>query len=361
MDVASAQQKAYVETEENESLYNIMLDEYEMGMSSTHLDSIFAYIQTHLVPLYQRVLNQSKHSPSLVPLSSQHKFPIPQQQSLSRDIVVAMGYDVDHGRIDVSVHPFSTSFSSADVRITSRFKEEEWYQGLAGTMHEAGHALYEMHLPNEIQALEINEALSMGVHESQSLFWERHVGLSKEFWIWLRNKSGLLNDKFDGYLETFTADELYGAVNAISSPSLIRVEADELTYPLHVILRYNIERDVVEGRLDVKDIPARWNDGMKTMLNVDVPNDTKGCLQDVHWSGLAIGYFPTYLLGSATAAQLAHYCQRDIPDMYEQIERGEFHNIKAWLTDMVVNTALISKVPSLLTSVCSITRLPLFK
>jgi len=333
MDVALAQQKAHSD-KDNTSLYDTMLDEYEMGMSSTRLDSIFSHIESKLVPLYERVLN-SKHVPSDTPLSSKETFSISEQESLSKDIVVALGYDLDHGRIDVSVHPFSTSFSSADCRITSRFREDEWYQGLAGSMHEAGHAMYEQNLPNEIQPLEINEALSMGMHESQSLFWERHVGLSKEFWSWLRNKSGLLSDKFDGYLEKFTADELYGAVNAISSPSLIRVEADELTYPLHVILRYNIERDVVEGRLDVKDIPARWNEGMKTMLNVDVPNDTKGCLQDVHWSGLAIGYFPTYLLGSATAAQLAHYCQKDIPDMYEQIERGEFRNIKVWLTDKV--------------------------
>jgi carboxypeptidase Taq len=331
MDVATAQKKALKEADT--SLYNTMLDDYEMGMSSVRLDSIFSYIQSHLVPLYERVLN-SKHSPVLTPLSY-HTFPVAQQEALSKDVVVALGYDMQHGRMDVSVHPFSTSFSSADVRITSRFREDEWYQGLAGSIHEAGHAMYEQNLPSETLALEINEALSMGMHESQSLFWERHVGLSKEFWSWLRNRSGLLTNKFDGYLETFTAEELYGAVNAISSPSLIRVEADELTYPLHVILRYQIERDVVEGTLHVKDIPARWNQEMKSMLNVVVPNDTKGCLQDVHWSGLAIGYFPTYLLGSATAAQLAHYCQQDIPDMYQQIERGEFRNIKTWLTNKV--------------------------
>lgn len=153
--------------------------------------------------------------------------------------------------------------------------------------------------------------------------------MSQEFCKWLVPN---LKEAFDGY--NYSAEEVYASMNAVEA-SPIRVEADELTYPLHVILRYNIERDVVEGRMEVKDIPKRWNEGMKDMLNVDIEDDASGCLQDVHWSGLAIGYFPTYLIGSATAAQLAHYCQKDNPSMYEDIEQGQFSTIKKWLQEKV--------------------------
>jgi Zn-dependent M32 family carboxypeptidase len=157
------------------------------------------------------------------------------------------------------------------------------------------------------------------------------AGLSKSFCNWL---TPILKDTFGDSNFDYSAEDVYGSINAVGSTP-IRVESDELAYPLHVILRYNIERDVVDGRLSVKDIPNRWNDDMKNMLNIEVENDSSGCLQDVHWSGLAIGYFPTYLLGSATAAQLAHYCQQDNPNFLKDIERGEFDGIKAWLNDKV--------------------------
>ena len=188
-------------------------------------------------------------------------------------------------------------------------------------------AIYEQNL--KPSALRIDSALSMGTHESQSLFWERHVGKSKEFWKWA---TPILKEAFEDF--NYNPEEVYAAVNSVSR-GFIRVEADELTYPLHVILRYQIEKDVVEGKLDVKDIPKRWNEDMKSLLDVDVPSDTLGCLQDVHWSALAIGYFPTYLIGSSTAAQLAHYCRKDIPEMNELVEKGEFSKIREWLTDKI--------------------------
>lgn len=307
------------------SLYTQMLDEYEMGMDGARIDEIFAAIETALKPLIAEIF-ASEHSPSTLAL--QGNFDIEKQKEVNKEIITRMGFDLNHGRIDQSVHPFTMSLGPADVRITSRFKTTEWYQGLAGTIHEGGHAMYEQNLGKE--DLEIDEFLSMGMHESQSLFWERHVGMSEEFCKWL---TPVLKEAFgDGFVHSFK--DVYGAMNAVAA-SPIRVEADELTYPLHVILRYNIERDVVEGRLDVKDIPKRWNDEMKAMLNIDIDNDALGCLQDVHWSGLAIGYFPTYLIGSATAAQLAYYCHKDNPDMYQNIEKGEFGSIKAWLNDKV--------------------------
>jgi carboxypeptidase Taq len=308
-------------------LYATMMDEYEVGMDPARIDVIFKEIEDALVPLIDRVLGPDAKTPaSTEPLKGD--FPVqPNQEELNKQIIRAMGFDFDSkGRVDVSVHPFTTSFSPHDVRITSRFRTDEWYQGLAGSMHEAGHAMYEQNLGDS--GLPIDEALSMGMHESQSLFWERHIGLSREFWHYA---TPLVQEQLK---ITSSPEKIYRAVNA-SSRSLIRVEADELTYPLHVILRYNIERDFIEGHLDVKDIPQRWNKGMKDMLKIDVPSDAKGCLQDIHWSMLAYGYFPTYLLGAATAAQFAFYCKNEVLDFDQKVSSGDFKDIKAWLNEKV--------------------------
>eukprot|EP00815_Leptocylindrus_aporus_P000802 CAMPEP_0116055062 /NCGR_PEP_ID=MMETSP0322-20121206/3177_1 /TAXON_ID=163516 /ORGANISM="Leptocylindrus danicus var. apora, Strain B651" /LENGTH=526 /DNA_ID=CAMNT_0003538581 /DNA_START=159 /DNA_END=1739 /DNA_ORIENTATION=- len=321
MEVADAQRD-----DDSVPLYTQMLDDYETGMSAERIDEIFDEIKNELVPLISLVLGDTATAPSTDPLKGE--FPVEKQQVMNEQIVKSIGYDKNFGRIDVSVHPFTSSLGAHDVRITSRFSKDEWYQGLAGSVHEAGHAMYEQNLGNS--GLSIDSALSMGVHESQSLFWERHVGLSKPFW---RYATPILQESF-GESFKYSPEELYGAVNAVSR-SFIRVEADELTYPLHVILRYTIEKEVIEGKLDVSDIPSRWNGLMKDTLSVDVPSDSKGCLQDVHWSMLAFGYFPTYLLGAACAAQLAHFCHQDIPDMDEKISNGEFAEIKAWLTSKV--------------------------
>ena len=302
-----------------------MLDEFERGMSQQRMDDIFQEIQDALVPFIARVL-ASDTPPSTKPLKG--TFDIPTQKEFCQNIVTRLGYNISKGRMDVSVHPCTISLSPQDVRITSRFRTDEWYQGLAATMHEAGHAMYEQSLGNS--STNLDTALSMGTHESQSLFWERHVGLSREFWDWA---TPTLCATYPEEFATTSAEDLYGAVNAVL-PSLIRVEADELTYPLHVLLRYNIEKAVIAGELAVKDIPARWNADMKSMLNVDVPDDASGCLQDVHWSALAFGYFPTYLIGSATAAQLAYYCEQDI-NMANKVKQGEFSEIKDWLTEKV--------------------------
>jgi carboxypeptidase Taq len=341
----------------NTSLYTILMDEYERGMSVERIDFIFHEIQTALVPLLQTVLasptyqNQRQTSDNDLLHGPSGTYPIAQQQALSQQIVTALGYDLSRGRIDVSVHPFSQALCPTDVRMTSRFQDSEWYQGLAGSIHEAGHAMYEQNMfpyhhdngtdtdhhstsstsvYSTIVISPANNYLSMGCHESQSLFWERHVSLSKSFWKWA---SPLVGQAF-GRTTMCHWKELYQAVNTIQ-PGCIRVTADELTYPLHVILRYQIERDVIEGTLSISDIPTRWSIGMKQLLNVTVPTDQEGCLQDVHWSSLAIGYFPTYLIGSATAAQLAYYCQRDIPKFDEYIAGGNFVPIREWLTEKV--------------------------
>jgi carboxypeptidase Taq len=201
-------------------------------------------------------------------------------------------------------------------------------KGLLATIHESGHAMYEQNLGTS--GLEIDQALSMGVHESQSLFWERHVGKSLAFWKWATPKLNMAYEGFD-----YSAEQVYAAVNAVKPDNTIRVDADELTYPLHVLLRYRLERNIIEGTLKVHEIPKAWNDLMEELLGVELSDDSQGCLQDIHWSAFAIGYFPTYLLGSSTAAQLCYYCEKDIPDMYNLIEEGKFDSIKQWLTDKV--------------------------
>jgi len=309
---------------EDVSIYATMLDEYEVGMDPARIDSIFAQIKESLVPLIDKVLGPDAKAPSRDPLNG--NFAIDAQKEVCQEIVKQMGFNEEGGRIDVSVHPFTMSISPADVRITSRFREDEWYQGLAASIHEGGHAIYEQNIGGDGKP--VDGALSMGMHESQSLFWERHVGLSSSFW---KFASPIVNDKFG---TTWSPEDFYGAVNA-AEKSFIRVEADELTYPLHIILRYEIERDFVDGKTTTDDIPIRWNNDFEAMMGLEVPSDAKGCLQDIHWSMAAYGYFPTYLLGAATAAQLAHYCELDIPDMQDKISQGKFAEIKEWLTEKV--------------------------
>jgi carboxypeptidase Taq len=319
------------------SLYTQMLDAFETGMSKDRIDEVFAEVPNALRPLIAKVA-ASSNQPNVESLS--RAISVEKQQAVAQKIVTAIGYNAENGRIDVSVHPFTSSSSRSDVRITSRFDAtKDWHMGLIATIHEGGHAIYEQNCGPS--PLSLDSHLSMGAHESQSLFWERHVGKSKAFWKWATpivnegySSSGGANGVDTDEEFNYTPQELYAAVNRVE-PSFIRVEADELTYPLHVILRYNIERDIVDGSLEVKDIPEKWNAMLKEFIGVDVPSDKLGCLQDVHWSAMAIGYFPTYLIGSLTAAQLAHYCHQDIPDMYELIEKGDFLPLREWLTKKV--------------------------
>jgi len=260
-------------------LYTQMLDEFEMGMQADRIDAIFAEIQEALVPLIAKVL-KAQTAPSTDALRG--TFDIDQQKKINEDIVTTMGFDMEHGRADVSIHPFTMSFGPSDVRITSRYSTDEWYQGMAAGIHEAGHAMYEQNVKDS--CMDIDSYLSMGAHESQSLFWERHIGMSKEFCTWIFDKLP------SSTRELYSPEDIYGAISAVSQTE-IRVEADELTYPLHVILRYNIERDVVEGKMEVDDIPQKWNELMKSMLDVEITDDAKGCLQVSHLVSLFVCLF----------------------------------------------------------------------
>jgi len=229
--------------------------------------------------------------------------------------------------IDVSVHPFTGGAGPSDVRITTRYSEEVPFEGIMGTVHETGHAMYEQGLNPMYDGLPVSDALSMGSHESQSLFWERMIGQNVGFWESVLPK---LHERLP-HTKDVSADDFFFAVNQVSR-SLIRVEADELTYPFHIILRFELEKKLMNGTLSVKELPQAWKDGMKEHLGIDVPSDKEGCLQDIHWPSGAFGYFPSYTLGAMTAAQLFSFLKKTaMPDIEERIRNGKYAEIKEWL------------------------------
>jgi carboxypeptidase Taq len=249
-----------------------------------------------------------------------------------------LGFDLSAGRLDVTTHPFCSGFAPGDTRLTTRYRDEKFTDALYGTMHEAGHGLYEQGLPKSAQGKKpayfgqpLGEAISLGIHESQSRMWENFVGRSKPFWKWahpliVKN----LSKKFDKW----GAKDFYAATNTVN-PSFIRVEADEGTYNMHVMIRFEIERALLNGQMSVKDVPAEWNKRYKDYLGVKVPDDRRGCLQDVHWSFGLIGYFPTYTLGNLYAAQLWETINEAIPDLNKQIAKGKFLELKTWLNENI--------------------------
>jgi Zn-dependent M32 family carboxypeptidase len=296
------------------SAYDMSLDTFERGMTSARLDEIFAAVRDGLVPLLAAV-RQRGTPPDDAWLSG--AFDVEEQAALCREIAVAMGFDLERGRLDVSVHPFTGGAGPSDVRMTTRFKPTDLTEGLTGAIHETGHALYEQGRPSgEHEGLPVSEALSMGVHESQSLLWERMVALSRPFATFLLPR---LRARFPQLPADKTADDLYAALNKVSIKSLIRVEADELNYPLHIILRYELESALLAGTISVEQLPALWNEKMAAYLGVTPESDAQGVLQDVHWSAGAIGYFPTYSLGAMMACQIFAAAQRELPTLDEDL------------------------------------------
>ena len=230
---------------------------------------------------------------------------------------------------DISAHPFTVDAGHTDTRITTRYSTNIPFEGIMGTIHEVGHAMYEQGLNKEFAGLPVSNALSMGSHESQSLFWERMISQREEFW---EHILPLIHEKLP-HTKSATARDFYLAVNQVSR-SLIRVEADEVTYPFHIVLRFEIEKGLIDGSIRVEDLPAVWQEKFKKYIGIDVPNDSKGCLQDVHWSGGSFGYFPTYTLGAMMAAQLFNYLENTaMPDIKDKIRTGKFSDIKKWLNE----------------------------
>jgi len=314
--------------------YDGALDQFERGMTSARLDSIFAETKAGLAPLLAKVLEKKRAGfddavhPALAFDHPGWKDSTDAQAALSAAVAKDMGFDFGKGRFDVSTHPFTGGACPADTRITTRYSDDNWLEGFAGTVHEVGHALYEQgrDTSDDGDGLPSSVALSMGTHESQSLLWERMVLQSRDFWDYA---APLFHDAFP-HTRDATPDDFYRAINRVQ-PGCIRIEADELTYPFHVFLRYGVERELFAGSLDVADIPDRWNGEMKTFLDVDVPDDASGALQDIHWSFGAIGYFPSYTLGAIMAAQIFEAATAELPDLAAQIRGGDFAPLRAWL------------------------------
>jgi len=257
-------------------------------------------------------------------------YPREAQERFCRLIAERIGFDWQRGRLDPTVHPFATRLSPGDVRITTRYYEEFLNPSLFGTIHELGHALYEMGLPEEHWGAPMGASASLGMHESQSRMWENFVGRSRAFWEYFYP---IAQEHFDA-LRDVPLDDFVFAVNAVQ-PSTIRVEADEVTYNLHILLRFELELALLRGELQVADLPSAWNEKFKAYMGFEPPNDAEGVLQDVHWSGGMIGYFPTYTLGNLYAAQLYAAAERDLGDLQAQFRRGEFAPLLEWLREKV--------------------------
>jgi carboxypeptidase Taq len=301
------------------SPYDALLDDFEPGMTAKKLDGIFEPLAKELSVLIKKVAGRA------FPDLPKAAYPIEQQKDLNNEVVNALGYDLNAGRIDESAHPFTTGFHPTDVRITTRYDENDFWVSLGSTVHEAGHGMYEQGLPAKDYGTPLGEAASLGIHESQSRVWENQVGRSLEFCEFLLP---LLKKHFKGI--NYSAKELHAWLNRVE-PSFIRVESDETTYNLHIILRYEIERDLIEGRLTVKELPEVWNAKMHDLLGLKVNNDANGVLQDVHWSYGSIGYFPTYSLGNIYAAQLFNKVNKDIPSLQRDFSAGDFSPFLKWL------------------------------
>ncbi|MFD1954810.1 carboxypeptidase M32 [Paenibacillus thailandensis] len=320
-----------------ETRYDTLLDLYEPGMTTSELDRVFGELRGELVPLAAAIA-ESANKPDRSFLKQ--KFPIEAQRRLGDYILKEMGFSFEKGRIDESVHPFATGLNPGDVRITTHYYEDDVTNALFSSLHEGGHALYEQNIMSELTGTTLCQGTSMGIHESQSRFWENMIGRSKPFWTRYYRE---LQSFFPGQLNV-PADDFYRAINVVE-PSLIRIDADELTYNLHIIIRYEIEKMIFNEGVKASELPAIWNDKYKQYLGIVPPNNAKGVLQDVHWSGGMFGYFPSYSLGNMYAAQFADMMERELPDMWRLVEEGSLLPIKEWLTGKIYKYGK-SKTPS---------------
>ena len=308
--------------------YDALLDEYEPGATCAQLIPLFDDLRRRTVSLLERI-DRSPRRPSRAPLTQ--TFDRAKQATFGERVLRRMGFDFEAGREDVSAHPFTTSFGPTDVRITTRYDEHDLAVAFYATIHEGGHGLYDQGIPIDLARTGLGECASLGIHESQSRLWENLIGRSIAFWRFALPE---LKTLFPAQVANVTPEDMFGAVNQVER-SLIRVEADEITYNLHIILRFEIERRIIAGEVDVDDLPSLWNRLTKDYLGIDVPNDAMGVLQDTHWASGLFGYFPTYSLGNLYAAQLWATIRREIPDVDERISRGEFAPILAWLRDRI--------------------------
>jgi carboxypeptidase Taq len=304
--------------------YDVLLEDYEHGMRTSEIREIFAVLTPELRALV------AEHATDEDDPFMRGPFPIPAQEELSRELAEAFGVTWDQFRLDTTVHPFEVTFGLGDVRLTSRYADDDLLS-LFTAMHETGHGLYEWGVSPTLERTPLCAGVSATLHESQSRLWENVVGRSLPFWRWFYPR---LQETFPDRLGTVPLEGFHRAVNRVRR-SFIRVDADEVSYGLHVILRFELEQELISGRLAVADLAAAWNARFEELMGVAVPNDSFGVLQDAHWSGGGFGYFPTYLLGTVLSVQIWDKVRAAIPDVEEQIGRGEFGSLHAWLRETI--------------------------
>ncbi len=316
----------YVECFEGvEEPYDILLDDFEPETTTAEVRAIFEELKGELIPLIAELRNDDVDDSFL-----RGNFPVESQEQLANEVVYLFGFRPDTWRLDPTEHPFASGAGVDDIRITTHY-DPPTMKSFFSAMHEYGHGLYSHQLPRELERLPTGGACSLGIHESQSRLWENLVGRSKPFWNCFYPRA---QDAFPEQLKDVELGDFLAGINRVR-PSLIRIKADEVTYGMHVILRFELEQDIINGRVAVRDLPSAWNEKMSEYLGVDVPDDAHGVLQDTHWASGQIGYFATYLLGTVMSVQISQKVLEDVPDLEEQIEQGEFAALRDWLGEHV--------------------------
>jgi carboxypeptidase Taq len=304
--------------------YDVLLDDYEPLMKTADVRRVFAELKQELVPLIEEIREAGDVDDAFL----HGTFDVETQRRLALEILHAFGYTDDEWRLDETPHPFMTTPGAGDIRLTTNFRAND-LTALFATMHEFGHGVYEWGVDRSFARTPLHSGVSLAVHESQSRTWENLVGRSRAFWRWFYPR---LQEAFAERLGTVDEEAFYRAVNKVQ-PSLIRIDADEATYNLHIILRFELEQDLIDGRLAVADLPGAWNARMEEYLGVEVPDDSRGVLQDMHWAAGSVGYFPTYALGNVISVQIWERALEDLGDLDERFERGEFGDVREWLRE----------------------------
>lgn len=320
--------------------YDAVLEDYEPGERAERLRSVFEELRGPLVELVGRIVDSGRPAPLEI---LTRKYPVASQESFAKAVATRCGFDFNSGVLAVSTHPFCSGMAPGDTRMTTRYDENYFGDAFFGVLHEMGHGLYEQGLDANQHGLPAGHSISLGIHESQSRMWENLVGRSRSFWTYFLPKA---REAFPEALGGVKDEEFFRAVNDVR-PSLIRVESDEVTYNLHVLLRFELETALLSGNLAVKDLPDAWNSRMKKYLGIDVPSNAQGCMQDVHWSAGLIGYFPTYTLGNLYAAQFFEQARVDLGDLDGQFARGDFAPLLSWLRTNIHSVGQRYRAPEL--------------
>ncbi|HTI52542.1 MAG TPA: carboxypeptidase M32 [Planctomycetaceae bacterium] len=308
--------------------YDALLDAFEPGMTAAEVTRLFTPLRDELVKLIAAIRDSGKTPHREI---TTRRYPVDAQREFSLAAARQIGFSFDEGRLDVAAHPFCSGLGPGDCRLTTRYDEHHFPGAFFGTLHEAGHGLYEQGLDRAAFGLPVGQACSLGIHESQSRMWENFVGRSRAFWQHFFPRA---RQAFPEALAQTSADDFYGAINDVQ-PSFIRVEADEATYNLHILLRFDLERPLIAGDLAPADVPGVWNETFTRYFGITPPDAARGCLQDIHWSGGMIGYFPTYALGNMYAAQFFAAAVRELGDLPGRFSRGEFSPLKDWLAENI--------------------------